>query len=80
MESYADIVGYIGVLCFLVAYGLLQKEKLAHNDAIYLVLNFLGSLLVLFSLWFHWNTPAFLLETAWALISMYGICKYMLRR
>lgn len=75
MELIADIVGNIGVVCFLVAYFLLQKGVLAHNELRYLLLNLAGAFLLMFSLWINWNLSAFLLEAAWALISVWGIVK-----
>lgn len=75
MELIADIVGNIGVVCFLVAYFLLQKGVLAHNELRYLLLNLAGALMLIFSLLINWNLSAFLLEAAWALISIWGICK-----
>ena len=56
---------------------LLQQGRVLHTGLAYLGLNLIGSLLVIVSLLFHWNMPAFLLEAAWALISMYGIYKYL---
>ncbi len=77
MELLGDILGNVGVVCFLLAYFLLQKEIVAHNQMSYLLLNLAGSLLLLFSLSINWNLPAFILETAWAMISVYGIVKTM---
>ena len=70
---YANWVGNAGVLCFLGAYVLLQKALLAYDSAKYLGLNLLGAILVMLSLLVDWNTPAFMLEACWALISIYGI-------
>jgi len=75
MELLGDILGNIGVVCFLLAYFLLQKEVVAHNQMSYLLLNLAGSLLLIFSLSINWNLPAFILETCWALISIWGIYK-----
>ncbi len=78
MELFGDIVGNIGVVCFLVAYWLLQKGKVAYAGGMYLGLNLSGSILLLTSLSIDWNMPAFVLEAAWALISMYGIYKHII--
>lgn len=75
MELLGDILGNVGVVCFLLAYFLLQKEVVAHNQMSYLLLNLAGSLLLIFSLSINWNLPAFILETCWALISIWGIYK-----
>ena len=65
------------MLCFLSAYFLLQNGRLAPNGFPYLGANLAGSILLIISLLAHWNLPAFLLEAAWALISMYGIYKHI---
>ncbi len=80
MELIADIVGNIGVVCFLVAYFLLQKGMLRHDELKYLLLNLAGALLLIFSLLINWNLSAFLLEAAWALISVYGIIKVLCKK
>ncbi len=77
MALFANIIGNIGVVCFLAAYFFLQKGRMKHTDASYLCLNLAGSLLVIVSLLVDWNFPAFLLEAAWALISIYGLYKHV---
>lgn len=73
MELAGNIVGFMGVICFLAAYFLLQKGALAANGIHYLGLNLAGAILVMLSLLVDWNLSAFLLEATWALISIYGI-------
>ena len=77
MKILSDIVGNAGVLCFLLAYFLLQNGRILHNNASYLLLNLAGSLLLIFSLLINWNLSAFMLEIAWALISIYGLYKFV---
>ncbi len=80
MDLFADTIGNLGVVCFLSAYLLMQREKLAHDGLCYLLLNLCGAILLMGSLLIHWNLSAFLLEAAWALISIYGIYKFLNRR
>ena len=80
MDLFADIIGNIGVVCFLAGFFLLQKERLRHDDIAYLLLNLAGAVLLMGSLLIHWNLSAFLLEAAWACISMYGIYKKLNHR
>ena len=77
MDTLGDMVGYAGMLCFLVGYFLMQRGSIAHTGLHYLGLNFVGSLLLMVSLMIHWNLPVFLLEAAWALISIQGIIKHV---
>ena len=76
MDQIADIIGNIGVISFLLAYFLLQKGKILHTSLAYSALNLGGAILLMISLWIHWNLSAFMLEAAWALISMYGVYTY----
>ena len=80
MDSFADIIGNIGVVCFLSAFFLMQKGTLVHTGLVYLGLNLCGAVLLMGSLLIHWNLSAFMLEAAWALISMYGIVQSLKRR
>ena len=73
--SWFDLVGNIGVLLMVIAYLLLQLEKLSSSAASYLLLNAVGATLVIISLKFRFNLSAFLMEAFWLLISLYGLTK-----
>ena len=73
--SWYDLAGNIGVLMMVIAYLLLQMEKLSSSAVSYLLLNAVGALLVILSLVFHFNLSAFLMEVFWLLISLYGLAK-----
>lgn len=75
--SWHDFLGNIGVAMMLVAYFLLQAQKLASNDLRYLLLNGVGAALVLISLYFAFNFSAFVIETAWIAISIYGLVRVL---
>lgn len=75
MDFLFTLLGNVGVMCFLAAYFLLQKGALKADDYSYLLLNLAGALLLILSLLQDWNLAAFLLEAAWALISLYGLWK-----
>lgn len=72
----ANILGIFGVLLLLIAFFLLQSDRLAAHNILYILANLIGSLLVLYSLFYEWNLPAVVIETAWALISVFGIYKW----
>jgi hypothetical protein len=73
--GWFDLVGNIGVLLMVVAYLLLQLEKLSSSAVSYLLLNAIGAVLVIISLIFRFNLSAFLMEVFWLLISLYGLTK-----
>jgi hypothetical protein len=78
--NWFDLVGNIGVLLMVVAYLLLQLEKLSSSAVSYLLLNAVGAILVMVSLMFRFNLSAFFMEAFWLLISLYGLAKPLFLR
>lgn len=64
----------------VIAYLLLQLDRLSSSAVSYLLLNAGGALLVILSLIFHFNLSAFLMEVFWLLISLYGLAKPLFSR
>jgi paired small multidrug resistance pump len=73
--SWFDLVGNVGVLLMVIAYLLLQLEKLSSSATSYLLLNAVGAVMVITSLTFRFNLSAFLMEAFWLLISLFGLAK-----
>ncbi len=74
--GWHDLFGIIGVVLILVSYMLLQLEKLSATSFSYSATNGLGALLILVSLMYDFNLPAFIIEAFWLLISIYGVVRY----
>jgi len=77
--AWYDVVGSIGVATIILTYILLQTERLRSDSLVYSVLNGLGAGLIVFSLVYSFNFSAFVVESLWVLISIYGIAKYFLK-
>ncbi len=80
MAKTADMVGIIGVVLLLVAYYLLNLNKVSAFSLSYQILNLIGAAFILFSLMFQWNTSAVLIEIAWIFISLMGIWRAVKKR
>ncbi|MCW8860729.1 MAG: hypothetical protein OQK50_06155 [Deltaproteobacteria bacterium] len=80
MYHWYDFVGNVGVLSILLAYFLLQLNKISHSELTFSLMNFFGALLILISLYFEFNLSAFLIEFFWLLISAIGIRKFLANR
>jgi hypothetical protein len=76
----SDMVGFIGVLLIVVAYLLLQLDKLASSSPKYSLLNAGGALLIIVSLIFAFNLSAFIMEVFWLLISLLGLWRSLVHR
>jgi len=75
-----DLAGFIGVSLIVIAYLLLQLDKLPSSALSFSLLNAAGSLLIILSLIFKFNVSAFLIEVFWFLISLIGLAKWLAAR
>jgi hypothetical protein len=75
-----DFVGTVGVVIMVVAYLLLQLNRLDSHAPTYSLLNACGASLVIISLTVNFNFSAFLVEAFWVLISLIGIYRYLRTR
>jgi len=71
--SWFDLAGFVGVVLIVIAYLLLQLNKLPSTAPAYSLLNAIGAFLVMVSLAFVFNLSAFLMEAFWFLISLFGL-------
>ncbi len=78
--NWHDLVGMIGVIIVLAAYLLLQLETVSSTGMSYSVANGLGAVLILTSLVNEFNLSAFVVESAWLVISMVGLIRCVLRK
>lgn len=76
MILYSDYIGLIGVVLTLVAYYLINVGKVSSMNLTYLLLNLIGSCMLLFSLLFHWNLASVVIEIAWISISFIGMIRF----
>ena len=78
--SLLQIGGVVGVAMMLVAYAGAQLDKLDPRSAPALLINIVGAGLVLLSMIEAFNLPAFLMESAWALVALYGLVRLLISR
>ena len=75
-----DIIGTLGVALIIIAYLLLQLDKIKSTNLLYSILNGLGAMLIIVSLTVDFNFSAFIIEFFWIIISLVGIYKYFASR
>jgi len=71
--SFPDIVGILGVVISVYLYARVQWHRDYAKNMMYSLGNFVGSLMIMFSLYYNWNVASFLSNTLWAAISLYGM-------
>ena len=75
-----DVIGVSGAAMIVIAYALLQLERLSSESLAYSVANALGAALILASLTVEFNLAAFTIEAFWLIISLFGVLKFAQRR
>ena len=80
--QWFDFVGFVGVVLVLLAYLLLQAERLSGNGFTYSVMNLLGAAGILVPVWYspQMNWSVLFIEGAWIAISLYGMWHSFNRR
>lgn len=73
--AWTDVVGLVGIGLIVLAYFLLQTERITSVQLSYPLLNLIGALLHLFSLLYAWNWASVVIEVFWIAISVYGLWK-----
>ena len=66
-------IGFIGMAFVVVAYLFLQTNKYTIRSLEYQLLNLVGAILLLISLFVHFNLGSFIIEVFWIIITLYGI-------
>lgn len=79
-EVLLNIGGVIGVLMILVAYAGIHFDWMDPKKVQALLLNLVGSGLILLSMVRAFNLSAFLMEAAWAAMAGFGLVKLLLKR
>ena len=64
----------------VLAYYLLQLERIDPKGLSYNLLNLTGAVLLLISLWFNFNLASFVIELFWIGASIIGLWKYFQRQ
>jgi len=75
-----DVIGMVGVSMILTTYILVQLDRINVRNTGYSLLNALGAGLILVSLYVDFNLSAFVIESSWMLISIFGIYSSIRKR
>lgn len=76
----ADGVGIGGVVMLVLAYYLLQSNRISSDSILYSLMNLVGASFILYSLILDWNTPAVVMESVWIVISMFALVKAFIKK
>lgn len=72
----ADIIGMFGTFSIVLAYFLIQLDKMDPKGVRYNLLNLVGAILLLISLCINFNLASFVIELFWIAASVVGLIQY----
>jgi hypothetical protein len=73
--TIGDMIGIIGVFIIVIAYILMQVDRMDPKGFWFSALNTLGAVFILVSLFYDWNLASFVMEVIWFTLSLYGTIK-----
>jgi hypothetical protein len=80
LNAWSNAIGLIGVVLQLTVYFLLSVNRIHSNTLFYQLFNMIGACCILYSLFFHWNTPSVVIEVIWLLISVRAVLRLLHRK
>lgn len=80
LYALSNTIGMVGVVMQLFVYSLLSSNRISSNTFFYQIFNMIGACCILYSLYFHWNTPSVIIEVIWLLISVRAVIRLSRRK
>lgn len=74
-KTVIDILGWIGVVALLLAYGLLSARKLSGQGAVYQGLNVVGSGLLIINSAYYRAMPSVAVNVFWIMIGLVSLAR-----
>lgn len=70
-----ELLGVAGFIFYMASYALLQLGKITGDSYSYALMNLIAASLVLLSLIHQFNLASVLIQLAWIVISVFGLCR-----
>ena len=75
-EVTSEVLGWIGIILVLLAYGLTTFEVISGSSLLFMGLNLLGAIGIALDAWEDKNIQPVVLNIIWAVIAVVGIVIY----
>lgn len=78
MSSFlVDVLGWIGGIALILAYGLVSQKKIDPQSMSYHLLNIFGALLLIINTYFYGAYPSTAVSVVWVIVGIYYVVKIM---
>jgi len=76
-EMIIEIIGWVGMVLVLIAYGMITAKKVNSKSFLYQALNLVGAAGILVNAYYNGAYPSVALNLIWGLIAIYGLASAM---
>jgi hypothetical protein len=70
-----DVAGWLGVVCLLLAYGLVSLKRIEGDSVSFQLLNLAGAVLLIVNSFFYGAYPSVGINVAWIAIGAYALVR-----
>lgn len=77
---YPNLIGFAGILFILAAYTLVQAQRMNPNKPLYPIINIIGCLQIIYSLFYAFNLTLMVINVIWLTASVVRLMKYVFSR
>ena len=74
-----DVIGWIGAVALLLAYGLVSTRKVQGDSGVYQVFNFIGAAFLMANSFFYGAFPSAAVNVVWISIAVFTVLRKKLR-
>jgi len=78
-NPWIDIIGWIGAVALLLAYGFVSTRKLQGDSGVYQILNFIGAAFLMANSFFYGAFPSAAVNIVWISIAVFAVLRKKFR-
>lgn len=78
IKTLVDIVGWLGALCLLTAYGAVSTRKMQGDSAPYQILNLVGGACLIVNTLYYGAYPSAVVNIVWIGIALFTMARHRL--
>ena len=75
MQLLVDILGYIGMVMLLIAFGLISMDKVTSKNVSYQWMNLIGGVFLMINTYYYGAFPSAVLNLVWLIIAFVYLYK-----
>lgn len=75
--STLELIGWVGAASLLIAFALNISHKISTDSSLYLILNLLGSILLLYNAYQHEAYPFVVVNLIWSIFSAFKLIQFL---